>query len=226
MFDSVNSQATLESTWKSIRAVFNHWDELLQSCRTAVNELKKAVEGKISGKKPKSKAKGKPKGKAKAKALPMFQAFDANFSDDSLIPTFASVVSADHNMSCPFLVDVPCEGLLGKIYKGTNEDEAGLIVKDVNEFKVKFGTSDLRFTAGKAQRSMPEALQGAIADAMMPVMGAHSVLHAKKWQPPSTFACVNDNRSFQYEVGAFACLRYCLQGTSHWDGVSILSLLP
>ena len=57
MFDSASTQATLDSTWKSIKAVFNHWDELLQSCRTAVTELMKAVEGKISGKKPKARAK-------------------------------------------------------------------------------------------------------------------------------------------------------------------------
>ena len=224
MFDSASTQATLDSTWKSIKAVFNHWDELLQSCRTAVTELKKAVEGKISGKKPKARAKSKPK--PKAKAAPMFKAFDATYDADNAIPTFDHAAPGDHNMSFPFIVNNPCGGLLTRIYKGYKEDaEAGPIVKDVQEFQVKFGTSDLRFTAGKAQRSMPEELQTAIGNSLMAVMGNHAVLHARKWQPPSTFACVKDNRSFQYEVGAFGCLRFCLQGTSPLDWVSSILLI-
>lgn len=107
-FQSVTSSQSLDTTWKRAKAVFNHWDELLAACRTAVAELKKAVDG-MSGDvvRAKAKAKGKAKAKAKAKNSKMYQIFETSEIEE--VKTYDTYpIPESHDMSKPwFARDVP-----------------------------------------------------------------------------------------------------------------------
>ncbi len=217
-FQGVSSLQSLETTWKRAKAVFNHWDELLAACRTAVAELKKAVDGMSGdGGRAKAKAKGKAKAKAKAKNNKMYQIFETSGAEQiQAYDTYP--IPESHDMSKPFILtalpDMFRKLLAGEV-DGDGNETVRAVKKELDGFEEVFRKSDLRFTAGKGQRRLDGA--GAnVAESMLSVLANHTVLEVEKWQPPSCFASIEKHRSLQYEAGGFGSLRLTTKGERAW----------
>lgn len=213
-FQSVTSSQSLEATWKQAKAVFNHWDELLAACRTAVAELKKAVDA-MSGDTTRAKAKGKAKAKPKAKAekTKMYKIFETSEIEEiKKYDTYP--IPESHDMSKPFILTALPEmfqKLLAGEVDGDDNEKVRAVKKDLDGFEEVFRKSDLRFTAGKGQRRL-EGAGANVAESMLSVLANHTVLEVEKWQPPSSFASIEKHRSLQYEAGGFGSLRLTTKG--------------
>lgn len=206
----------LEAVWKRVKPVFSHWDELVASCRTATNELKRAVDARngTTAKKGQAKAKGKSKSKAKGKPTTMYQLVEVIPEDCTRISRYDSnTVPEDHDMSHPcILTQLPA--LLQHIVKqDQGNSDAALVLTELNDFEKKFQESDLRFTTGKGQRAFKQDVGAKVSEAMLTVAGKHHVVPLQQWQPSGAFCCVESHRSVQYEVGGLPSLRFCVKGT-------------
>ena len=210
-FQGVKSAAELDLAWKSVRQVFAHWDELMGAYKTATTELKRAIDSQGPAK---AKAKGKAKAKAgaKNKGSKMYEVFGAGSSAATPIAKYDTWrVPAEHDMSKPFLLET-APPLLKNVLGDGGDDVVAGVRNELSTFESKFSKSDLRFTAGKAQRRMDEKSGAALAECASSLLSNHTVLDVGKWQPPSCYATIQKHRSLQYEVGGFASLRFCCKG--------------
>ncbi|CAK9051345.1 Uncharacterized protein SCF082_LOCUS28197 [Durusdinium trenchii] len=199
-FQGVKSAAELDLAWKSVRQVFAHWDELMGAYKTATTELKRAIDSQGPAK---AKAKGKAKAKAgaKNKGSRMYEVFGAGSSAATPIAKYDTwPVPAEHDMSKPFLLET-APPLLKNVLGDGGDDVVAGVRNELSTFESKFSKSDLRFTAGKAQRRMDEKSGAALAECASSLLSNHTVLDVGKWQPPSCYATIQKHRSLQYEVG-------------------------
>lgn len=224
-FQNVDTQDTLDSCWKKIKIVFNHWDELVASCKTATNELRKASAARSStssGKKPKAGVKGKAAPKPKAKPVSLYQLVAAFPDGCQQIAKYDSKeLPASHDMQKPCVLKM-LDTVLAHVYKKDKSLEPSkLILEEIDEFSQKFAASDLRFTAGKAQRPLKEHAAKAVAECFLQTVAGHDVADVGRWLPPSAFCTVAAHRSMQYEVNGIGCLRFCFDGSRAWPLITL-----
>lgn len=216
-FEAVSAAQELEAAWQQAKKVFGQWDELLAACRTATTELKRASEEKGGRAKAKAKAGGKSAAKSKANKTKMYQIFEVGGSAEAIQVYDTLPVPDSHDMSKPFILKgMPplLDSLLSEGEPaGVNADAAKGIKNELSSFDEKFRRSDMRFTAGKAQRKMDESNAKALADSLFAMFSNHVVMDLGKWQPPSCFASIEKHRGLQFEVGGLPCLRFCWKGT-------------
>ncbi|CAK9032127.1 Uncharacterized protein SCF082_LOCUS19933, partial [Durusdinium trenchii] len=187
-FNSVTAQEELNATWKEANRIMCHWEELLSACRTAVSELKRATEVKSQGQGGRgknAKAKAKAKGRA-ARATSMYEVF--SYDKSTAIDVYdVCPLSADRVMDTPFILTaVPSimEKLLALKEPSADAPDATKVYQELTSFHEKFARSDLRFTTGKAQRPMKEAVGQVVSTALRGSLSGHEVVDAGHWLPP------------------------------------------
>ena len=166
---------------------------------------------------PPKKARGKAKAKAKgraARATSMYEVF--SYDKSTAIDVYdVCPLSADRVMDTPFILTaVPSimEKLLALKEPSADAPDATKVYQELTSFHEKFAKSDLRFTTGKAQRPMKEAVGQVVSTALRGSLSGHEVVDAGHWLPPSCYATIGKHRAIQYEVSGISNLRFCYNG--------------
>ena len=213
-FTKATTEGDIASTWKEIKAVVGHWDELMAACKTASGELNKVIGGK--SKKP-AQAKGKAKAKAKGgKSSSMYKLFDSN--KGVVIPTLGlgqGHALAGMSMEHPFIVakEAAPALLASLISQEKSEDNERLLI-EMKDFKEAFAKSDMRFTAGKAQSQLSDGSHHRLKGCCGAVMSMANAVFPEPHQKASCFGVIGKHRAVQYEVGAVGGFRFSLAGKS------------